>query len=351
MSTESPTDFIPSGADLKNLLQIESTLDLDALFAEPLTIPVGDLFSRPRKSFRDQLVRLGCRIAARQALANSVEGAAVAKDDLAFERIQRILCEILETFHAGSLIVDDIADGSAYRRGAECLHRLYGMPLALNAGNWLYFLPFKYIEDLPVAERFRYALTRECHMTLLRAHYGQALDVGVPVEAVPQHCVAETALAAMELKSGVLTGLALKMGAVVFGCGEEWTGKLDRFGRKLGLALQMLDDVGNLVSPGNPEKKCEDLKLRRLGYVLCVASQTMQPHAYRQLMNLMLDADCSPGEIMKLLEFHGVAGLAGERAKEFLKLLSNEMVRELSLDADEAKTIEALASELAGAYV
>ncbi len=43
--------------------------------------------------------------------------------------------------HLGSLIVDDIEDGSPIRRGGPALHLQIGTPLALNAGNWLYFLP------------------------------------------------------------------------------------------------------------------------------------------------------------------------------------------------------------------
>ena len=53
---------------------------------------------------------------------------------------------MFEIIHAGSMIVDDIEDDSSERRGAPAVHRLHGLPLALNAGNWMYFAPFRLVE-------------------------------------------------------------------------------------------------------------------------------------------------------------------------------------------------------------
>ena len=42
---------------------------------------------------------------------------------------------ICELVHNGSLVVDDIEDGSQLRRGKPCLHRIYTLDVAVNAGN------------------------------------------------------------------------------------------------------------------------------------------------------------------------------------------------------------------------
>ncbi|CUG89550.1 polyprenyl synthetase, putative, partial [Bodo saltans] len=47
---------------------------------------------------------------------------------------------VVEMLHNASLIVDDIEDSSNLRRGARAAHRVYGMPLALNAANTAYFV-------------------------------------------------------------------------------------------------------------------------------------------------------------------------------------------------------------------
>ncbi|MEZ4749541.1 MAG: polyprenyl synthetase family protein [Bdellovibrionota bacterium] len=67
----------------------------------------------------------------------------------------------------------------------------------------------------------------------------------------------------LELKSGMLTSLALVLGAIAGGAEENLVKDLDRFGCAFGIALQMFDDMGNLSGNKEPEKKWEDLKLRR----------------------------------------------------------------------------------------
>ncbi|MFO0131652.1 MAG: polyprenyl synthetase family protein [bacterium] len=50
-----------------------------------------------------------------------------------------------EIIHNGSLIIDDIEDGSDLRREKPCVHKIYGTDVAVNAGNALYFIPMLFI--------------------------------------------------------------------------------------------------------------------------------------------------------------------------------------------------------------
>ena len=56
------------------------------------------------------------------------------------------LSPMVEIAHNGSLIVDDIEDASVQRRGEQAEHIKFGMDLALNAGNLMYFLPARVID-------------------------------------------------------------------------------------------------------------------------------------------------------------------------------------------------------------
>jgi len=49
-----------------------------------------------------------------------------------------VICELV---HNGSLVVDDIEDGSQLRRGLPCLHRIYTLDVAINAGQAMYYFP------------------------------------------------------------------------------------------------------------------------------------------------------------------------------------------------------------------
>lgn len=52
-------------------------------------------------------------------------------------------CELI---HNGTLVVDDIEDNSELRRGQPCLHKKYGIDVAINAGNGLFHSQEKIIE-------------------------------------------------------------------------------------------------------------------------------------------------------------------------------------------------------------
>lgn len=343
LKSEASSVLFPQGLELSNLLDLDGSiaenLDLDDLFSKALTDPVDDLFSRPRKNVRNQLVELGFMIACRQL------GLADYDRD-----VLKSACHVLEIFHAGSLVVDDIEDGSLYRRGAKSLHNVYGIPLALNAGNWLYFLPFKLIDDMEIDATRKAALSRECQNTLLRAHYGQALDLGVSVDGLSQERVYGVAMAAMELKAGVLTGLALTMGSLALGASPELASSLNRFGRKIGIALQMFDDIGNLTSSHNPEKRCEDLKLKRVGYIFGIASKVLPASRFTELIGLssLLPGSCS--SVIELLDQNEISNVAKKEAIQYLSNVIDTMGSELHLKPKEIEQMAWLKSCLVESY-
>jgi geranylgeranyl pyrophosphate synthase len=190
---------------------------------------------------------------------------------------------LVELLHAGSLIVDDIEDDSKTRRGGKTIHRVHGMPKALNAGNWMYFLAVHQIDALELAPGAALALYRMVNRTLLDCHRGQALDLGMRVGEVLQSevptLVAETSL----LKTGALTGMACAVGALVAGGSDEQVAVLARFGRELGLALQQLDDLGNLSAKGPAGKRHEDLRNGRLTWPWAWAAELLAPLEFKNL--------------------------------------------------------------------
>lgn len=167
---------------------------------------------------------------------------------------------IVEALHAGSLVIDDIEDDALERRGGPALHRHCGVPLALNAGNWLYFWASGLLADLGLPDSAR----REAHdlmtRSLLDCHYGQALDLSAKASQLPRGELPAIVRATTELKTGSLVALAAGLGAIAGGGGTSAVGAAYRFGRELGSALQMLDDLGGIVSHKRLAKAEEDLR-------------------------------------------------------------------------------------------
>lgn len=320
----------PQGAELSALLNLGTGAQLEDLFRQTLSGPLTSLFDRPKKNLRGQIVELGFRIAGQENSRNLADS-----------------CEILEMLHAGSLVIDDIEDSSATRRGSPSLHHLFGIPLALNAGNWLYFLPFKYIDELAVSELAKIQLTRECFQTLLRAHYGQALDVGIRLHSLPQERVPEVTLSAIELKTGVLAGLAIKIGSLLSGRDDQ---DLERCGRQLGIALQMFDDIGNLTSEHNGKKRGEDLKNGRLNYLSSIAAQELRARDYAEYLDLCVRESHEPAKIQNWLETRGVISHARQRAKNHLGEVVTQLESRFSLGKPEISLLEELRQKLMVSY-
>ncbi len=267
---EYPTE--PKLKELLSLVRGEEAEGVHGLIDSALIQPLRDFFDRPRKNFRGQLVEFGF------LLSGSAE----------MSEHKKALClqcsKILEELHAGSLVVDDIQDGSQIRRGKGALHVNYGVPIALNAGNWLYFWPFEKIRELGVEPSVELKLYRICHRALLKAHFGQALDVGVQMDSLPQDKAYAVSLSSIELKTGALMSLAMGMGAVLGGASDERLDLLEQFGRDFGIALQMFDDVGNLTSN---DKKLEDLRLKRPSWIWAFIAKTVSAEGYAKFLEAL----------------------------------------------------------------
>lgn len=301
-----------------------------------LFLPLEDFLSRSGKRLRAQLVELG----AHHMLPNGTPDA----EKLALAE------QALEAIHAGSMVVDDIEDESVLRRGQPTMHRRFGLARALNSGNWLYFFPLEQVRRWGLSPEHENEIYRMFHSALLRAHFGQALDVGLPIDEVPQAEVAELCLASLELKSGALTELAVAVGAAVashaLSRGEVLQGARD-FGRDFGTALQMFDDAGNLDPVAGMEiKRFEDLRLRRPSWLWAHAARNFSAAQYAEWCHCVRGLPETTA-LEAFIEKSGLAASARREAREFL----SRAVSEFHTESPEArKRVDFLHRTLTEAY-
>lgn len=239
-----------------------------ALWAPGLAAPVSSFLATPGKSFRAELVALSFELAGGR-------GPCPAR-----------LSAIVELLHAGSLIIDDIEDASSSRRGAPALHVSHGLPIALNAGNWMYFWALGLIEQVATSPELELTMQRWVHRTLLRCHHGQALDLTSNAYRIPKAELPRLVLASAELKSGALMQLSAVLGALGAGATPALVNELAHFGRSMGVALQMLDDVGGIVSERRCHKGHEDLLLARPTWPWAWLSAELPEADFEQLRQL-----------------------------------------------------------------
>jgi geranylgeranyl pyrophosphate synthase len=266
---------------LAEMLGLAPSAAVERALGSALFDPMTALINNPGKRLRAQLVTMSYRLFHDD---RSVSFAAAKQC--------RDCAEVVELMHAGSLIVDDIEDGSQMRRGRPALHVQFGVPLALNAGNWLYFWPLELLKEIGfAADRMLFAYERY-NRTLLRAHFGQALDLGAKMPHMPQDSVAEVCLADMTLKTGALMGFAALLGGTVAGESDPVLEALDGFGVDLGIALQMYDDLGNVNGKGDPQKRYEDLSLSRPSWAWACAANCTDAYEYETFLQAVAELPC-----------------------------------------------------------
>ncbi|MGV3460687.1 MAG: polyprenyl synthetase family protein [Flavobacterium sp.] len=152
----------------------------------------------------------------------------------------------VEMFHNFSLVHDDIMDDAPLRRGNATVHEKWDLNTAILSGDAMLILAYRYFEEYePVVFR---SLAKLFSKTALEVCEGQQWDVDFESRddvTLPEY------LKMIEYKTAVLVAAALQMGAIVAGTTEENCRLIYEFGRNLGIAFQLQDDL--LDAFGDPE--------------------------------------------------------------------------------------------------
>ncbi len=153
----------------------------------------------------------------------------------------------VELFHNFTLIHDDIMDEAPLRRGQQTVHQKWDTNIGILSGDVLFVEAYDHLSKyegqvLP-------QLLRIFSRTARQVCEGQQLDMDFETQdvvSIPSY------IEMIRLKTSVLLGAALEMGATVAQAGEKDTQNLYDFGVNIGLAFQLQDDLLDVYA--DPEK-------------------------------------------------------------------------------------------------
>src|SRR5580698_3903014 len=150
----------------------------------------------------------------------------------------------LEMLHTYSLIHDDLPalDNDDLRRGKPTCHVVFGEAIAILAGDALQTRAFEVLAGLdvpPAAVVKIVGLVANAVGTVDGMIGGQVLDI----ESEGRKPTPELVEAIHRAKTGALIRVSVVAGGVYAGANADDVARLDRFGRKAGLAFQIVDDV------------------------------------------------------------------------------------------------------------
>jgi len=242
---------LKESATIRHYLNSNGFYRLSAQSDQILLEPVDYIFRNSGNRFRAESVQLAFSLAGGSGQCEALLN----------------LSHAIEILQAGTLVIDDVQDQSAERRGQKSLYQEYGTNIAINTGNWLYFWPYEILSKLDVADDRKlrcYALLNEAY---IEGHRGQGLDLSCAPDIVPPDQWSEQALDIMSLKTGALFALSMGWGSTLAGASPELVSKFKDFGRELGVFLQSFDDIGN-VYPQAGSRRFEDLYNKKLNYLV-----------------------------------------------------------------------------------
>ena len=254
----------------------------------------------------------------------------------------------LEMFHNFTLLHDDVMDNADVRRGKPTVHRRWDDNTAILSGDTMLTIATQYITrtmSWPVMDLF--------NQTAIEIYEGQQWDMDYENR---NDVTADEYINMIRLKTSVLLGCALKMGALIADADDHEADVLYQAGVNVGLAFQLRDDVLDVWGdPATFGKEIGgDIMNNKKTYLLISAMQLAQGDDADELRHWLNDPyvtrDDKVAGVTALYERLGVRQLAEDAILRYNEMATSAFNQVKMSDEDKAAFIN-LANRLAGRKV
>eukprot|EP00850_Spirogloea_muscicola_P005902 SM000027S09683 [mRNA] locus=s27:774363:776257:+ [translate_table: standard] len=147
----------------------------------------------------------------------------------------RRLAEITEMIHTASLIHDDVLDDSDVRRGTATLHQKFGTRVAVLAGDFMFAQSSWFLANLENIEVIK--LISQVIADFANGEIQQAASLFDPDLSFEEY------LDKSYFKTASLIAASTKSAAIFSGCSTDDCSRMFDYGKHLGLAFQVVDDI------------------------------------------------------------------------------------------------------------
>lgn len=154
------------------------------------------------------------------------------------------LSVVVEYIHTATLLHDDVIDGAKYRRGRKSANNVFGNDITVLCGDFLYSRAFiNLVKD------------GDSKVQMILANAAKTMSEGEVFQLVKTaefSLKIEDYLKIIFSKTAVLFSACCEIGGILGGFEEDKVKKMAEFGKLVGLAFQMSDDILDYL--GDPEK-------------------------------------------------------------------------------------------------
>jgi len=319
-----------SQAELKNLVDKAIVNISYNREAERLIDPIKYVLSIGGKRLRPVLALLGCNL-----FNDKIDDAVMPAAGL-------------EVFHNFTLVHDDIIDQAPVRRNFPTVHTKWNTNQAILSGDVMAFIANDCFLQGPPQCMLK--VFREFNKAAVEVCTGQQLDIDYEKALIVSQ---KEYLRMIELKTAVLLAASVKIGAIIGGAEEKDADYLYEFGRYLGLAFQIQDDLLDIYGdiklfgkiPGG------DIVSNKKTFLSVKAFELSKGKQFRILQDLFSDKESDTEvkvrSVLKIYDRLNIKTITENLAGEYIEKAFS-MLEKVNAPKERKKELENIASSLIG---
>jgi octaprenyl-diphosphate synthase len=226
---------------------------------------------------------------------------------------------VVEIIHTATLVHDDIIDEAQTRRGRPAANTQWGNSKCVLAGDWLYMQAFK----VAVQERNFRILDTLIELTQQMVE-GELLQM----EKLGKLMMLDEHFDLIYRKTACLFSVCMRLGAILGGATPEQEEALGQYGRDLGMAFQIVDDVLDLTASEDVLGKpvASDLREGKVTMAVIHALERCTPTEREKIESILRERGfngVTHAQILEILQCYGSVEAATAQASRYAESARN----------------------------
>ncbi|MBS3926996.1 MAG: polyprenyl synthetase family protein [Nitrosarchaeum sp.] len=224
----------------------------------------------------------------------------------------------VEMIHNFTLVHDDIMDNDEMRHGVPTVHKKFGMPIAILAGDVLFSKAYQIISDAKLSNDAIVQLVSRLAKACVDVCEGQLLDVKMAEEKrIPTQ---NEYIAMIGKKTAALFDVSCSMGAICATDNQKDISNLSNFGKNLGIAFQITDDLIGVMGDSKITKKPvgNDLREGKKSLPILMAIKLSKGKDRKVILKVFGNPKATKNELEKAVDVIRSLGIEEEVRKQAL---------------------------------
>ena len=230
-----------------------------------------------------------------------------------------IAASAVEMVHNFTLVHDDIMDNDEMRHGVPTVHKKFGMPIAILAGDVLFSKAFQIISESKLSPNANTHLISRLAKACVDVCEGQLLDIKMADEKrIPTEAEYITMIGK---KTAALFDVSCAMGAICATNKPKDISNLSDFGRNLGIAFQITDDLIGVMGDPKVTKKPvgNDLREGKKSLPILMAIKLAEGNEKKIILKAFGNSKISKKDLNKAVEVIRSLGIEEKVRNQALK--------------------------------